>query len=85
MGDVCLSVGNMKGMFLDMDPSGNGIRITYYHGAATSAVTFKQSTIYFECTAKDENALVFEHEKVCGYGDQTHFSFTSKLACPNNI
>jgi hypothetical protein len=87
---TCVSAGQTTVSAWDTVPSGNGIRLTYFHGDAVGNVSWRQSTIYIECDLTGNNFPTFEHMRSCEYssgedsgelGPAYHFYLATKYVC----
>jgi len=86
---TCTNLGDSNVYSWDLTPFGDGVRLTYYHGAAMNNIVFYSTTLYLLC-----NANVFmtefevEHERVCfdsvdglDLGGLFHIKAYTKFAC----
>jgi len=84
----CTALGDSNVYAWDEVPYLDGIRLTYFHGAAIDHIEWYSSTIYIVCNPSANVPIIFEHTRSCmdktvGFelGGQFHFKIQTKIVC----
>eukprot|EP01112_Ceratiomyxa_fruticulosa_P013179 TRINITY_DN3690_c0_g1_i6.p1 TRINITY_DN3690_c0_g1~~TRINITY_DN3690_c0_g1_i6.p1 ORF type:complete len:384 (-),score=59.46 TRINITY_DN3690_c0_g1_i6:101-1252(-) len=75
----CIYLGDINVVSWDLNPSGNGVYIQYFHGQLDGSVYQRATRIYFQCDiTTSADTVAFEHESV---ESQYHFTVNTINAC----